>query len=93
MDRQQLFGGRPVAVIVRLLILSIVVGIVLSALGITPRNLLYHIDLLARRIYDMGFGSLEWILQHLLLGALVVVPIWLIARVLGVFGGREDRRN
>ena len=31
--------------------------IVLSALGITPDNLIYRLGLLVQRIYDMGFGA------------------------------------
>ncbi|MDX2258967.1 MAG: DUF6460 domain-containing protein [Hyphomicrobiaceae bacterium] len=92
MDRNQVFGGNPWSVALRLAILSIVVGIVLSALGITPRNLFYHIDILFRRLYDMGFGAIEWVLGYLILGAMVVVPIWLIARVLGLLGGDRETR-
>ena len=87
------FGGEPLGVILRLIVLSVVVGIVLSALGITPDNFLYNIQLLARRLYDMGFGAIEWALGYFLLGAMIVVPIWLLARVFGMIGGsdRGDR--
>ena len=90
MDRNQIFGGNPLGVLIRLAVLSIVVGIVLSALGINPQNLVYHLNLLARRIYDMGFGAVEWALSYLILGAMVVVPIWLIARFFGALGTRKD---
>lgn len=89
MDRNTIFGGNPLGVILRLAILSIVVGIVLSALGVNPRNLVYHLELLARRIYDLGFDAIEWLLEYLLLGAMVVVPIWLVARLLGFIGARR----
>lgn len=89
MDPKTLFGGNPLGVIIRLVLLSIVVGVVLSALGITPRNFFYHIEVLLRRIYDMGFATFDWLLQYLVLGAIVVVPIWLIARLLGAFGRRD----
>lgn len=91
MDRNTLFGGHPLAVIVRLAVLSIIVGIVLSALGITPRNFFYHLDILARRLYDMGFGAIEWVVQYMILGAMIVVPVWLIARLLGLGRPREPR--
>lgn len=91
MDRNSLFGGHPLAVIVRLAVLSIIVGIVLSALGITPRNLFYHLDILVRRLYDMGFGAIEWVVQYMILGAMVVVPVWVIARLLGLGRPREPR--
>ncbi len=91
MDRNTLFGGNPLSVLIRLAILSLVVGIILSALGISPSNLFYHLNLLARRIYDLGFDAVEQVLQYVILGAMVVVPIWLIARLFGVIGrgGRE----
>ncbi len=90
MDRNTIFGGNPLAVIVRLVVLSIVVGIVLSALGINPRNLFYHLNVLLRRIYDLGFGAVEWIVEYFVLGAMVVIPIWIAARLLGLIGGRRD---
>ena len=92
MDRNDVFGGNILGVVLRLAVLSIVVGIVLSALGITPANFLYHINFMARRIYDMGFGAIEWVLQYLLLGAMVVVPVWLIARLMGLGRGTGDTR-
>lgn len=84
MDRDRIFGGNPATVIVRLILVSIVVGIALSALGIGPDNLFYHLNLIARRLYDMGFGAIEWVFGYFLVGAMVVVPIWLIARLLGM---------
>ncbi|MCB1506957.1 MAG: integrase [Hyphomicrobiaceae bacterium] len=90
MDRKTIFGGNPLAVIVRLFLLSVVVGVVLSALGITPRNFLFNIEILLRRIYDLGFSTFDWLLQYLLLGAMVVVPIWLVARIMGAFGSRNS---
>ena len=54
MDRTTFLGGSVLGVLVRLTILSIVVGIILSALGITPDNFFYQINVLLRRIYDLG---------------------------------------
>jgi hypothetical protein len=84
MDPKSLFGGNPLVVLLRLVVLSIIVGIALSALGIRPDTLLYNLNILARRIYDLGFGAFDAVLQYLLLGALVVVPIWIVARVFGL---------
>lgn len=94
MDRERLFGGNPVAVVIRLVVVSIIVGIVLSALNIHPANLVYHVRLLLRRLYEMGFGVFESAFGYFLLGALIVIPIWLLTRLFGVIrGGRDgDRR-
>ena len=87
MRLEQIFGGNPVGVIIRLVILSVVVGIILSALGITPDNIVYRLGLLVRRIYDRGWGAVQWALGYFLLGAVIVIPIWLLSRLLG--GGKR----
>jgi hypothetical protein len=46
--------------------------------------------LLLRRIYDLGFGVFEWFLGYLVLGAMVVVPIWLIARLIKTLGRSKE---
>ena len=85
-----MFGGNPFAVVIRLLLISLVVGIVLSALGITPKNLFYHLNILAGRLYELGFGVFENLIGYLILGAIVVVPIWLVARVFGVLSDKNS---
>ncbi len=88
----RILGGSPLAVILRLAVLSIVVGVVLSVLGINPSNIVHRIREILQKIYDLGFGSIEWLLQYLMLGALVVIPIWLIARLFSVGkNGRDDK--
>ena len=39
-------------------------------------------------VWDMGFDALRWLWRYLLLGAVVVVPIWLIVRLVRVAQGR-----
>lgn len=90
MDRNTFLGGSVLGVLVRLTILSIVVGIILSALGITPDNFFYQINVLLRRIYDLGFGAIESVLGYFILGAMVVVPIWFISRLIKASRGPED---
>jgi membrane protein implicated in regulation of membrane protease activity len=84
-------GG--VSTAIRLALLSIVVGVVLSALNIRPQDLILHLRRFVDFIYSMGFGAVEWAFQYLLLGAVVVVPIWLISRLFsGLSSRRDDRR-
>jgi hypothetical protein len=89
MDLRTFLGGSPLAVFVRLALISLAVGIVLSLLGIDIRNFFDRIDVLLRNLYDLGWGAIKWALEYMILGALVVVPIWLIARLTGVF--RRDQ--
>ena len=90
MDLRGFLGGHPLSVFIRLALISIVVGILLSVFGITPRNFFQSLDDIARYIYDMGFGAIEWALQYMVLGAMIVIPVWLIARVLRADKTRPD---
>ncbi|HML44361.1 MAG: integrase [Hyphomicrobium zavarzinii] len=90
MDRNTIFGGNPLGVLIRLALISLAVGIVMKALGIDLGNFFQRINELLRNIYDLGFGAVEWVLEYMLLGALVVIPIWLIARVVGASRSKTE---
>ncbi len=83
MNWEKVFGGSPLGVIVRLALISIAVGIVMKALGIDLSNFFHRINVLLRNIYDLGLSAFDWLFEFLLLGALVVIPIWIIARLVG----------
>ena len=87
---ENFLGGSPLMVALRLALISIVVGVVMSVLGISPQNLIYRLRAFLQTIYDLGFGSIEWLLQYLMLGALVVIPIWLITRLVSVGRRKKD---
>ena len=93
MNTDRIFGGSPLGVLIRLVLISIVVGIVLSAFGMTPADLFYRLDIILRRLYDMGFASIEWLFRYFLLGAVVVFPIWLLLRLFGLFGSSRDKQQ
>lgn len=89
MDRNTLFGGNPISVLIRLALISLAVGVVMSALGIDLGNFFDRLNQLLRNLYDLGFGAIDWVLQYMLLGALIVIPIWLITRL--VAAGRAKK--
>jgi hypothetical protein len=75
------FGGPPLSVLFRLALLSILVGVILEALGFDPWNILDSLQRLAQHIWDMGFDAVRFLWRYLLLGAVVVVPIWFLMRL------------
>ena len=77
----QIFGGNPITVGLRLMIISLIVGVILSALGLTPLTLIDGLFDIIGRIWAMGFDAIDHILGYLLIGAVIVVPVWLIMRV------------
>jgi hypothetical protein len=82
MDRRQFFGDSVAGTLLRLVLLSVVVGIVFSALGITPFNIVERLELLVSRIADLGIDTFRWAFNYFLLGAVVVIPIWFVVRLL-----------
>jgi Family of unknown function (DUF6460) len=81
-------GGSPLAVVVRLILLSVLVGVVLAAIGFDPYNILRSIELLFQRLWDLGFDAVNWLWRYFLLGAVIVIPVWLISRLYGAPRGR-----
>jgi hypothetical protein len=75
------FGGPPVAVIGRLILLSILVGVILAAIGLDPWNIVDSVRQLIFHIWTMGFGIVRWLWRYFLLGAVIVLPIWLLVRL------------
>src|SRR5262245_60339751 len=74
-------GGPPLAVLGKLILLSILVGIVLAALGLDPWNIIESIRALVRWFWNLGFDAIVRLWRYFLLGAAIVVPIWLIMRI------------
>jgi hypothetical protein len=81
-------GGSPLMVAFRLILLSILVGVVLAAIGFDPWNILTSIELLFRRLWNLGFDTINWLWRYFLLGAVIVIPIWLLSRMFGTPRGR-----
>lgn len=90
---ERFFGGSPGAVILRLALISIVVGVVLHALGLDPLDLVESVRALVRYISERGLDALEWVLRYLLIGAVVVVPIWLIVRIIKMVSSPSNKRR
>lgn len=75
------FGGPPGWVIVRLVIISLIVGLIFSGLGIHPLDIVRNVQRLIEGIWNMGFAALQDLFGYFVLGAVVVIPIWLILRL------------
>ena len=81
-------GGTPLAVAFRLILLSILVGVVLAAIGFDPWNIVNSIRRLFQRIWDLGFDAINGLWRYFLLGAVIVIPIWLLSRMFSAPRGR-----
>jgi hypothetical protein len=81
-------GGSPLAVLGRLILLSILVGVILSALGLDPFDIIHSVERLIRSIWNMGFDAFRWLWRYFLLGAVIVIPIWILVRLFNAPRGK-----
>jgi hypothetical protein len=81
-------GGSPLSVAVKLVLISVLIGVVLNALGLDPWNIVQSLRTLLRNIWDMGFDAIRWLWQYFLLGAVLVIPIWFVMRLINAPKGR-----
>jgi hypothetical protein len=81
-------GGSPAMAAVRLIVVSFVVGIVLETFGFDPATLFAEVMRGARQIVDLGFTDIRQVGRILLTGAMVVVPVWLVLRLVDSSGRR-----
>ena len=84
----KVFGGSPLAVLGRLILVSILVGVILSALGLDPFDIVRSIQRMFRTLWDMGFDAFRWLWRYFLLGAVIVIPIWVIMRLFNAPRGK-----
>src|SRR5581483_10394696 len=84
----RVLGGSPLAVLGRLILVSVLVGVILSALGLDPFDIVRSIERLIRSIWNMGFDAVRWLWRYFLLGAVIVIPIWVIMRLVNAPRGK-----
>lgn len=79
-------GGPPAAVAIRLVLVSAIVGALLMWLHIRPIDIFLNIRDLYERLWSLGFAAVREIADYILAGAVIVVPIWLVVRLLNFRG-------
>jgi hypothetical protein len=89
---ERLFGGSPAAVVVKLSIASIMIGVVLSFFGFNPTNLYDAIIRLGDWISSLGLDAVKTVFRYLILGAIIVVPLWVLSRFFSLFGPERHQK-
>ncbi len=75
-------GGALSTVAVRLLVVSFVVGVLLTMFGFEPETLYERLVAMIRHFVDFSLSDLREFGRILLTGAMVVVPLWFILRLM-----------
>lgn len=64
--------------IIKIAIVSLVVGFVISFFGLTPQSVLQALGSTVRDVFEAVLNLFRWAFEYILIGAVVVVPIWLV---------------
>lgn len=78
---RRFFGGRPLAVLMKLILLSVVIGVLLSVLGLDAFSIVRWIEHMVRGLFENAADAIEAVVRWFLLGAVIVFPVWLVLRL------------
>lgn len=73
-------GDTPWRVFVKLVVLSLLLGFVMTVFGWTPYDIYFAARDFVLDIWNTGFAAIERFAGYFLLGAAVVVPVFLVIR-------------
>ena len=76
-------GDSPLRILLKLIVVSFLVGLVMAAFGWSPLDVVYGIRDFFVDLWHMGFHALDRFVGYILLGAAIVVPAFLVIRLLG----------
>ena len=68
--------------LVKVIVASLLVGTILAHFGITPGKLMHDMGLSSDRVQAYARRGFDWAWPNLMLGAMVIVPVWLLAYIL-----------
>ncbi len=80
MDR--IFGGPVVPTLFKLALMSVMVGLVFHFIGIDPLDLWRDFGATIRQVWEMTLDAINWSWRYAALGAIVVLPVWIIYRLM-----------
>lgn len=84
------FGGPVIPTVIKLALVSFAVGIVLWISNIDPVDLWRNFGDTFREAWGVVADFVDWGAKYAALGAIVVVPVWLVFRLVRfVTGGRR----
>ena len=80
----QFLGDTPGRTLVKLIVISFIVGAVMSAFNWYPLDIVYAVRDFLVNLWNLGFAALGRFGDYLVLGAVIVIPVFLVLRVLSI---------
>jgi hypothetical protein len=82
--------ARLFSTLVKVAVASLIVGTVLAHFGITADQILKDMGLTPERLSELARQGFAWALPNLLLGSLIIVPVWLVVFLFRPPGTRSE---
>lgn len=64
--------------LIKLMVASLIVGTIMAHFDITPDQVIKEFGLSQERAMELARQGMAWALPNLILGALVIVPVWFV---------------
>lgn len=75
-------GDSPVRVLIKLVLVSLVVGVIMSAFHWSPYDIIWAIRDFFLQLWNLGFSAINRFADYFLLGAAVVIPAFILLRII-----------
>ena len=82
--------ARLLATLVKVAVASLIVGTILQHFGITADQILKDFGVTPERMVEMMRQGFAWALPNVLLGSLIIVPVWLLVFLFRPPGARSE---
>jgi hypothetical protein len=82
--------ARLLATLIKVAVASLIVGTILQHFGITADQVLTDLGLTPERLMELFRRGLTWALPNVLLGSLIIVPVWLVVFLFRPPGTRSE---
>ncbi len=69
---------RLLSTLAKIAIASILTGVVLEKLDLSAEQILAELGMTPESVMTMVENGLTWAVPHLILGSMVIVPVWLV---------------
>ena len=70
-----------VSTIIKIIVISLLVGWGLTVFDVPPQKLMANLGGTIQDIFEVLVSMFSWSVPYILLGAVVVVPIWVVMRL------------
>jgi hypothetical protein len=79
--------------LIKVVLASLIVGTILAHFGITAERLVTDFGLSYERIEEWARRGVSWAMPNLLLGAMVILPVWFLFYLFRPPGSSSERRE